>query len=839
MNCFLAILAISQSVTMFTTASGTTAASVSMAMATPMTTQEPAQPGQQPAKCRHHPVAAPGCLHPQVTPGYGWATRGKASNRCCAAARILNQANSRMSHLASLSKGKKKKALQQEQDTACRFLLDPALPVGLGAATQEVLGISKAVFERGMSLTGSNTDLDEQPIGEGWAKQRFDKYPLLIVYHWIHNKGGLALQDYCEDVELNKALTSQWGGRTFQLGSDTLDLTCKPHLRRATKTEIAEQYLDSETHRRIIESNPLLSIDVATITSYCFCPCIEEEKAKDCACPICTDFSMQLVAMRGVLSASRSANKCQDDACLRWHDAAASSRAFADAALCTEKPFAGCEYKDDQAFMLRRPGCVGAGGATPCGNCGVGKRLPLPSCKCFDDAAMAKHVTWLKRQGHVEGKDYDRVVERLMKHSGEWRALLNDATLAAPEALLHKFDARLLRRLFHVDCESFDPETEAVILADFASAMKLGSGFKGTCESDATCNLYVVLVLFFNKHTGERDCHWVRFWSPAAASAQFHHDALKATVNHLKSYVTDLKRVLLWTDGCKGQYKGRTCFGRSSYARMRSLPTKFHAARDVDDWIPHCYGVEVIHSFFASHHASGVQDSAGKDARLAMIREIGFVKESIYDYHQCYIWSTLNMGQPKKPKDKARDWSPSAYFWFAFSDGSDAHRLTYNYISPEYVDFKPVKGSDSCYEFSAAALGVGAAESLRAGDSEAVIWSRQYPCRCLPCRHKRRGSGDDKDDDCWNLHFFAPAKKHDTSHKKTWTVEETAQKKKDSKQKRKEKAAEKAAAILKGAGSAEWRVAAELQEAAAAEAEDAEDEEAAAEEAEADDMNDE
>ena len=42
--------------------------------------------------------------------------------------------------------------------------------------------------------------------------------------------------------------------------------------------------------------------------------------------------------------------------------------------------------------------------------------------------------------------------------------------------------------------------------------------------------------------------------------------------------------------------------------------------------------------------------------------------------------------------------------------------------------------------------------------------------------------------------------------KKTWTVEETAQKKKDSKQKRKEKAAEKAAAILKGAGSAEWRV---------------------------------
>jgi hypothetical protein len=107
---------------------------------------------------------------------------------------------------------------------------------------------------------------------------------------------------------------------------------------------------------------------------------------------------------------------------------------------------------------------------------------------------------------------------------------------------------------------------------------------------------------------------------------------------------------------------------------------------------------------------------------------------------------------------------------------------------------------DSCYEFSAAALGVGAAESLRAGDSEAVIWSRQYPCRCLPCRHKRLGSGDDKDGDCWNLHFFAPAKKHDTSHKKTWTVEVTAQKKKDSNAKAKRESSRESSSNPKGSG---------------------------------------
>ena len=48
-------------------------------------------------------------------------------------------------------------------------------------------------------------------------------------------------------------------------------------------------------------------------------------------------------------------------------------------------------------------------------------------------------------------------------------------------------------------------------------------------------------------------------------------------------------------------------------------------------------GINVVHTFFESYHASGVQDSVGKDARLAMIRCIGFKQESIYDYHACMV----------------------------------------------------------------------------------------------------------------------------------------------------------------------------------------------------------
>lgn len=50
-------------------------------------------------------------------------------------------------------------------------------------------------------------------------------------------------------------------------------------------------------------------------------------------------------------------------------------------------------------------------------------------------------------------------------------------------------------------------------------------------------------------------------------------------------------------------------------------------------------GMEIFHSFFAPHHASGVQDSAGKDPRIMMIRDIGFKKESLYNYVACLVSS--------------------------------------------------------------------------------------------------------------------------------------------------------------------------------------------------------
>ena len=106
----------------------------------------------------------------------------------------------------------------------------------------------------------------------------------------------------------------------------------------------------------------------------------------------------------------------------------------------------------------------------------------------------------------------------------------------------------------------------------------LGGGYKTTCETDASCNLYVVLVLYKTKvldeagvHSGwETVCDYVRFWSPASSSAEFHHAAMSAVAAHLKANkkVVDLTRLRVWSDGHGSTYRGFGC----SYSETTFIP---------------------------------------------------------------------------------------------------------------------------------------------------------------------------------------------------------------------------------------------------------------------------
>lgn len=292
----------------------------------------------------------------------------------------------------------------------------------------------------------------------------------------------------------------------------------------------------------------------------CICPCIEPEKIFECACPICTDMACELKALRGAIGCCAT---CKGGP---WSAALASVSAYERATSCPDEKI-DCMRRagSDEDFTIRPLRCCVSPGEVPdlgaCPSCALGVKLPKCGCDCFSTDNLAKEITWLKRQPTIEGKNHDKVTPRLRTYKGTVGDLLASVEAMTKPYLYHVWLARFTRRQFHLDCDYFDPDTEAVLLADFSTAMILGSGYKATCETDATANLYVVLVLYkARSEEGEVEtkCDYVRFWSSAGTSAEFHHQAMHAVVKNLKDTgkVPRLKRLRVWTDGHSSTYKG-------------------------------------------------------------------------------------------------------------------------------------------------------------------------------------------------------------------------------------------------------------------------------------------
>jgi hypothetical protein len=84
-------------------------------------------------------------------------------------------------------------------------------------------------------------------------------------------------------------------------------------------------------------------------------------------------------------------------------------------------------------------------------------------------------------------------------------------------------------------------------------------------------------------------------------------------------------------------------------------------------------------------------------------------------------------------------------------------------------------------------------QALRSNAEAPVIWSRHLPCRCEGCRNRIRGIPGFV---CYNPLISGEYREHNVAHIKTWTLEESTEKKKNDKETRKEKAAQKAKALL-------------------------------------------
>ena len=195
-------------------------------------------------------------------------------------------------------------------------------------------------------------------------------------------------------------------------------------------------------------------------------------------------------------------------------------------------------------------------------------------------------------------------------------------------------------------------------------------------------------------------------------------------------------------------------------------------------------GIEIRHNFLEAHHASGVYDAVGKEARLPMIAARGFGNTSVYNYHECLQWSLQNQPSPAPGRARVGDWAANGeYVWVGLSDGLDSHKDAYENIDMRRKVYRAVRGSSQCWVFWAQRIG---------GSNRPRVVSRRFPCRCSQCRIQQR---------CWIAELVGDETVHDVELRSVSSAEDARAKKRGDKTARKQAREAKAASFRAGQAS--------------------------------------
>lgn len=135
---------------------------------------------------------------------------------------------------------------------AYQTVIHPSLPDGLRSGTARVLGTTAAAVKFGVDARGSksNSEMNRELREHAFAKRRIrgDKYDRKIVYNYFHHEG--LLPDFSSLVEPDKNVRIKWKKKAWMFDGQEMKLQCDMKIRKGTKGELAEEFLNSETHAR-------------------------------------------------------------------------------------------------------------------------------------------------------------------------------------------------------------------------------------------------------------------------------------------------------------------------------------------------------------------------------------------------------------------------------------------------------------------------------------------------------------------------------------------------------------------------------------------------------------
>ena len=430
------------------------------------------------------------------------------------------------------------------------------------------------------------------------------------------------------------------------------------HVQYDTDEQIAEDFFKSVDYQQYLaDGGKAFSKDLFL---QCKCFCISKSDFQECACPTCT---LMRETLRGWNQQrakwyrerdARGGAECSCGSCAKgsaYREASSSLgklRAFVHAP-CGKRSYpelaiqSGPKFNDSVAFYRRqccraplpddacphRPAgtkakelCAECG---DCNHCGWGKSMPT----CPIEHGEQEDAEWKEYRPRIEpdGKSYQ---DELVIVKGTRKQLMERLAKLFAEWSPHDWIDRWATHQRHMTYATFRDD-EMCISTDFSAQSDHKAFCTRTCEHPARSNMDVFIVTHSPREVdGERIVTtdvW-RIFSEAKGSALFHNQALDDIVTYYRERLR-LKRVFVFSDGCRSQYKGK-----KNFARVAQFPS-------------HMSGVQLVHRFAASHHFKGPHDAYGKDAKQLCRTAERNGKARLASTHDVYAFCATLLPRPR------------------------------------------------------------------------------------------------------------------------------------------------------------------------------------------------
>lgn len=388
------------------------------------------------------------------------------------------------------------------------------------------------------------------------------------------------------------------------------------------------------------------------------CWCIVNADHEECACPLCTQM-FELVrdwdrqrslwyrdADNRKIDNPTANGECTCGDCMPDSAYRASSKsvhALNEFLLCPKQSFPsltireGCHACAD--VKLRRRQCCRAPilpshmdhkmakEYMDCSECGMDRRMPHCPIEHTNEPATYK----------VYSPRGESNQEALIVVNGTRSEFMAQLRKVYQQWLPHYWIKTWCEHQRHLTYSTFKID-EACISTDFSAVYDHKAWATRCCEQPHHSNMAVFVLTYRAPEEGHAPgegmhktyTEVLRVISEAKGNTHFHNIALQDVVTYLKSTIPSLRQVYLFTDGCKGQYKGR-----KNFARIAEFPSILD-------------GIKLVHRFSASHHFKGPHDQYGKDAKALTRVAEKFKKRRLPTTYDWYHFLATEMAQPLK-----------------------------------------------------------------------------------------------------------------------------------------------------------------------------------------------